>query len=249
MDKEDEESEKLERCIENAADALAKQASEQTAGLKVPLPPEAHQEKLRQEYKKNLQTVLKKLQDGMVSLLTYLIELSKNEPDAMTVEISKNISQMAAIAAVLTERIDDFLALLTADMTFQEIFALTNETLESLYRSAKYIYEHQNYQEAASAFAVLTIINPTHYIFWIGLGNSEYFCQNYEAALIAYAMAAQADPFDPLCHIFSSKCYEEIKDKTLAINALDLAILTMGDNPTYAELKKKVQESKNRLNK
>jgi hypothetical protein len=50
---------------------------------------------------------------------------------------------------------------------------ISNISLRSLYKLARYLYEHQHYEEAGGAFYLLSLINPTHHIFWIGLSLEE----------------------------------------------------------------------------
>ena len=249
---EEEETEKelpedFEHCLELTSEAIARYAAEQTSSMKVPLPPKAHQEKLQEELQKGLLEVFKKLRTGFLRLLEYLVELSVQQPTQETQYVLQQLTQMTAIASVLAERVNDYMKLLENKLTMQEIFGLDEKGIHGLYTAAKYIYEQQNYKEAASAFAVLAIISPSQHTFWVGLGNCEYFCHNFEGALLAYSMAARVDPLDPTPHFFSAKCYEATKEIPLAMNALDLALVAIGDSPDHASWKTRLEQEKIRL--
>jgi type III secretion system low calcium response chaperone LcrH/SycD len=232
-------AERLEECIESASSFLAN-LSEKPANKK---------ENVQKEFTSGLQPIISKMQQGMTLILEFLTSPSSHDPMVFSEEITRELCQIAAIASVMGENPKEYLLLLAKDKTLQDIFGLTQETMERLYQAAKFIYEQQHYQEAAATFAVLSVIDPTNYTFWVGFGNSEYFCHNYQSALVAYAMAAQANPLDPLCHFYSAHCYEALKHKEHAINSLDLAILSIGDKPEFSHWKQKAVEHKQRLSK
>lgn len=131
--------------------------------------------------------------------------------------------------------------------SMQEIYGISDETIEHFYHAAKAIYDRKDYEDAINAFSFLCFLNRKNYAFWIGLGNSEFFCNRFEEALQAYAFAVLADPFEPTPHIQSCFCYEKMGDRELAKNALDLALISMGDNVEHAEMKKNVIEYQKNL--
>lgn len=234
--------EKLEEFLGEAALGLSKLFSLQ------PPPNIPKPQDFKKEFSKELHPSIKRLQRGMTLLLEFLVT-PDTDPHLVSAEFTEQLCQLSAIASVFADHPEQYLTIVSNGKTLQEVFALDDDAVEKLYSAAKYIYEQQHYPEAAASFSVLTLLCPNNHTFWIGLANSEYFCQNYEPALVAYAMAAQANPRDPLCHLFSSHCYEAMGQKRLAINALELALISIGEQDQYASWKQKIQEQKARLEK
>lgn len=230
---------KLEECLERASSTLGHNTFDDAK----------RQEKLTKDLSSSIHPIVQRMQKGMSQILEFLTSPATHDPFLFSEEVTQQLCQIAAIASVMSDNPKEYLILLARDKSLQEIFGLTDETMEKLYQAAKFIYEQQHYQESAAAFSVLSVISPFNHTFWVGYGNSEYFCQNYQAALIAYAMAAQANPHDPMCHFFSAHCYEALRQKDHAINSLELAILTIQDNQAFASWKQKAIEHKQRLSK
>jgi type III secretion system low calcium response chaperone LcrH/SycD len=239
---------KLNESIEKVAETLAYLATQQMAE-KHPQASKQEQESIKKNFSHTLQPIAKRMESGMIKILDLLTGAGGHDLDLFSDEVSEQLCQIAAVASVLAEHPQEYLMLLANDKTLRDVFGITPETLETFYQASKHLYEQQHYSEAAAAFSVLSVINPDNHIFWLGLGNSEYFSHNYEAALVAYAMTAQANPNDPLCHFFSARCYEAMKQKDLAINALELAIIAIGDNTEHAVWKQRAEEHKQRLSR
>ena len=124
---------------------------------------------------------------------------------------------------------------------------MSDDTLEALYQAAKQLYEQQHYHEATALFGILSFFNAKQPIFWIGLGSCEYFCHHYEAALFAYGMAMHANPNDPAPHLYSCRCFEELKQIDNALNALNLALFLIKGDESKNELRKQIEEEKRDL--
>jgi type III secretion system low calcium response chaperone LcrH/SycD len=240
-DTQDEIWDKLQKCLGDAA---------LTLGKLFPKLPSEHVSpfgRLQQKLPQKLHPGIKKLEKGMTLLLEFLVSVDTVDPHALSETFTEQLCQFAAIASVFSDNPEQYLALLASGKTLQEIFGIDDDALENLYKAAKYLYEQQHYAEAAAAFSVLTIISPNNYTFWIGLANSEYFVGHYEPAVVSYAMAIHTNPFDPLCHLFSARCYEALNQKDLALNALELALINMEGRDEYASWSQKVTEHKKRL--
>ncbi len=239
----DELHDKLEECMNDAASLL-----EQLRGAPELMPPSAR-DGLKREFVQGLRPIVQRMQHGMSQILEFLTSSAAQDPISMTEETTQQLCQIAAVASVMSDNPQEYLMMLARDRTLQEIFGLNDETMEKLYQGAKYLYEQQNYFESAAAFSVLCCICPANYTFWMGFGNSEYFCHNYHGALVAYSMAAQANSHDPLCHFFSARCYEALKQKDYAINSLELGLLQIGNQTEFSQWKQKAIEHKQRLSK
>ncbi len=69
-------------------------------------------------------------------------------------------------------------------------------------------------------------------------------CQDYEAAIDAYELAAIADIANPVPYFYLAKCLFAIHDRENALQALDLAIETANDLEKYADLKQQAEVAK-----
>lgn len=118
---------------------------------------------------------------------------------------------------------------------------------ETLYQGAKWLFEQRLFDDAADAFVFLTSLKPDVYAFWLGLGNSEYGRKHFKEALWAYERAGDVQPTDPICHIISSRCYQELGEQQNAINALDKALQVIQGSGNHVALKQKLEQAKNHI--
>lgn len=133
---------------------------------------------------------------------------------------------------------------LAAGKTAQEIMGFSNETMAKFYQAAYLLFEHKRYTDAANAFLFLATLNPHHHDYWLGLGMSTQLCQEYEAAIDAYELAALCDISSPVPYFYLAKCLFAIHDRESALQALDLAIETADELEEYAELKIQAKKAK-----
>lgn len=235
--------------LERQSQALAEQLTEIESGSAQKLLPErVYKERYLQEISSSIDSFKKTIQTGTRILFAALVEIAALHPDAITKEAQDNLARLSKFspskkAQSIIEKIKNEIG----TKNCQEILGISDATIEVFYQAAKYLYEQQRYQDAAAAFQILTLINDKKPLFWLAYGNSEYFCHAYKQALIAYAIAAYIDPFDPTFHLYSCKCYEELQEIDNAINALDLALIAIGSDTTQKELIQKIHEEKKRL--
>lgn len=128
--------------------------------------------------------------------------------------------------------------------TAQEIMGFSNETMAKFYRAAYFLFEHKRYHDSGNAFLFLATLNPHNHEYWLGLGMSTQMCQDYEAAIDAYELAALCDIVSPVPYFYLAKCLFAIHDRESALQALDLAIETANDLEEYAELKQQAEKAK-----
>jgi type III secretion system low calcium response chaperone LcrH/SycD len=133
---------------------------------------------------------------------------------------------------------------LAAGQTAQEILGFSDETMSKFYQAAYLIFEHKRYHDAANAFLFLATLNPHNHEYWLGLGMSTQMCQDYEAAIDAYELAALCNISSPVPYFYLAKCLFAIHDRESALQALDLAIETADEIEEYAELKQQAEMAK-----
>ncbi len=136
---------------------------------------------------------------------------------------------------------------LLAGYTFQEMLNFNDTTMNKFYAKARNLFQSQRYEEASDAFIFLTTLNPHHYAYWIGLGMSDHLSEEYESALIAYAMASLCDPENPFPHYHAAACYQLLNDRENALLALEMVIRCCGDSFEYSDMKNKAIMTKSLL--
>lgn len=233
-----------EEIISSSAEQINKMFFNETP--RSPLVNEKHQkEKLVLEVKNCLINHFNKVEKGAAHIFTKLIELSSNDPSLFSEKIGTEIMNFGVKTGTLINENESFLKDLEDNKSLKEIFGLSNETMAAFYKAAAEIYREKRYQDAAEALSVLVILDPDTYVFWFGLGNAEYFCHQYERALIAYGMAINLKPEEPLNYIFSTNCYEAIHDYNNAMHAIDDALQIMeNDQVKHKDTIFKITEQK-----
>ena len=243
-----ENQEEFTRVIESILAALVPALTDAVVDIQKPVL-ETDKDKLKQVVGLDFIAFTKRLASGSKHICDALFELSKTQSDLhISIEGAvKDFLKMTTFFGNIHLNSKPYVNGIIQNKTIQEICGISPATIEALYQAAKYLYEQQDYQEASDAFGILVFLNSQTHLFWLGLGNSEFFCNHYQAALTAYAFAMRADPFDPHCHIYSCKCYEALGQIDQAINALDLALIAISDNKKYEALKPPLAAEKMRL--
>lgn len=131
--------------------------------------------------------------------------------------------------------------------TFQDMLNFSDSTMDQFYSKARHLFQIQRYEDASNAFVFLTTLNPYHYAYWIGLGMSDHLLQEYENALIAYAMASLCDPENPFPHYHAAACYQLTNDRENALLALEMVIRCCGNTFGFADMKSKAISAKSML--
>ncbi len=149
---------KLQECLESAANTLANLAAKQT--LHKPLFAK-NPASLQKEISHTLQPIVQRMEKGMSKILELLVTARGEEAEMFSEKLTEQLCQIAAIASVLAENPQQHFLLLSHGKTLQDVFGVTDDTLETLYQAAKELYEQQHYGEAAAAFSVLSVISPS----------------------------------------------------------------------------------------
>ena len=131
--------------------------------------------------------------------------------------------------------------------TGQDILEFSEEVMSQFYKSAYELFENKDYEESCDAFLFLILLNPNKYEYWLGFGMGTQMCHHYEAAIDAYEMAALIDIASPVPYFYLAKCLFAIHDRESALQALNLAIETAGDQEEFQDLKHQANLAKNIL--
>src|SRR5262249_30936875 len=91
------------------------------------------------------------------------------------------------------------------------------------------------YDQSSAVYGFLAFIDPSEPVYWMGMGNSEYFCQRFDKALKAYEVVAELDPDNLHCHFYSSHCHQELNHIDDAIESVEKANEVIKRNPGLKE--------------
>lgn len=189
---------------------------------------------------KGLDGIFHKIERSIRSIAELLSDLTTSLPDVKVPELVHALGDMVAVASVVLSQSGPSLHVMAQGETLQGVLGLTDETIQSLYKLTCYLYEQQHYEEASGCFFLLTLLNPSCYEFWLGLGNCEYLLGKYVEALLPYSMALEARQDDPLCHILNAKCHMALGNYPLARACLMMAEIS----PVALEDVEKVKRQK-----
>lgn len=208
---------------------------------------QSQKQKAQYEVASDLRYFAERIATGLKEIDQIKDKLAPFEPHVFTPEVLEAIHALCreekGLQTVALESLQDK----QQKKAIKDILGISAQVVRALYRSGAEIYNEKRYQEAAAAFTVITLMEIPAHDAWIALGNSEYYCQHYQSALIAYAMAAWSDPSNPVSHFYSAHCYEALREYDNAINAVDIALFVLKDNPKYSDWEKKAKDLKQRL--
>lgn len=234
----------LRKMLEKIAEQLKDLAP---PGFRVPTPAKPALDADVQRMEKSLLSIYHKMERGMHKLVDLLHELPHAGGEKQDPQLVQAVADMITVASVVIGQFKPALHLMAQGEPIQEILGISTLSLQSLYKLSSYLYEHQHYEEACGAFYLLSLINPSYHIFWIGLGNCEYFLRRYEEALLAYTFAAQTNPNDPSCQLLMAKCQMALGNYAAATAYLSLAELSISHAPGSERVKKQAEALRNDL--
>lgn len=172
------------------------------------LPKKVLFERFLKELQEEFANYRKQQTAGATALSQSLKSIQEESPSACTDEIIQEINNLSSI---LEQDKTTLSTHLEAGNTLQDLAKISDEAMELLFLAAKRLFNNGQYEESRDAFAFLTSLNHTKYLFWLGLGYSEYRLQNFQKALDALTLACEANPDDALSKSTLSRCYMETK--------------------------------------
>ena len=192
-----------------------------------------------------LLVIYAKMEKGMRSLVNMIQDPAVLQAMGSEPRVIKALGEMMAVAAAVTNHLEPSLRSLAAGESLQSILQISDETLQSLYFLSRYLYEHQQYEEACGAFYLLSVINPSYTTFWIGLGNCEYLLQRYQEALSSYSFASQVESSNPTPQILAARCHLALGNLAAATACISIAELSCTDLASLAKVKKQAEQVRN----
>lgn len=126
----------------------------------------------------------------------------------------------------------------------QDLMGFSQEVMDLYYVKASKLCESANYTQAVSAFLFLTVMNPEHYDYWLGLGVAKQHCHDYEGAIDAFELAAVSALENPEPYFHLAHCFFAIHDREASMQAINLALEYSEDISAYDDLHRKAMAAR-----
>jgi tetratricopeptide (TPR) repeat protein len=181
---------------------------------------------LDQDMKKveqGLFSIFQKIERSLRSIMKLLFDPTTMPPGIKIPELIQALTNMAVVASSVLVDSGRAIKLMSQGETLQGVLELSDDTIQSLYALTGYLYEQQHYEEASGVFFLLSLLNPSCYEFWVGLGNCEYILGRYVEALLPYSMALEVRHDDALVHILNARCHIALGNHAVARACLMMA--------------------------
>jgi tetratricopeptide (TPR) repeat protein len=117
--------------------------------------------------------------------------------------------------------------------SLQEVFPVSDATIERFYQCGCRLHQDARYQEAADVFFVISTIDYRRHNAWLALGLAEKALASWEPALTAFSMAALTNIQDPLSFIHSAECYIALGEKVDAEDCIQAALELLSNQPAH----------------
>ena len=128
--------------------------------------------------------------------------------------------------------------------SIQQIMGLGLADLNQVSDLAVSYYEKKEYDNARDLYLLLTTLRPDESDFWFGLGSTEQMSGHYDSAVMAYTMAGDLYPDNPMIYLYSANCLRLLDRKTEAIAVLDALIEGLGSENVFIEVTDRAEELK-----
>ncbi len=92
-------------------------------------------------------------------------------------------------------------------LSFQDIFPISDTTVEHFYQCGYRLHQNAQYQEAADVFFVMSSMDYRRHNVWMALGLAEKALNHWDLALTAFSMAILTNMQEPMAFLHSAACY------------------------------------------
>ena len=141
----------------------------------------------------------------------------------------------------LFRRAEDIAARLAGGATLRDVADIGDDELEAVYAAAHGQFAARKYDKAADLFKFLCLYDHTEPRWFYGLGVVQQEKKDYAGAISAYGVATILDVDDPRPQIQAGYCLMAMNRWPEAESALEGAILTCGDDPASAGIRKQAE--------
>jgi hypothetical protein len=130
-----------------------------------------------------------------------------------------------------------------------ERFGVSEATMSAFYEAGARLFKKHEYENAANAFFILTMLDYRRYNAWLSFGLSEQQSGNLEAALYGYAMASVHAANSPFPYIYSAECAIKMGQKEQAEKCLSMSeeVLSLGHHDGRGHLADYIAKIRNQI--
>jgi len=210
--------------------------------IEKPSPFPTNKKVVARELEEKIFSLRQKCQDGLQHILD---QIGHKEP-----EKAQEISQLLheKFDSILTHSMFTFVVLkVVSGQSWREAFSISTDLVDTLYESAKTIFEEGLFQEAASCFTFLSWFDSKEYSFWMALGHSHFHSAEHLLAIKAYVIASQTCPEEAWPHLYSALCFEALGNPEEAAISIQEGIEKAkqhGDKKLILDLQQKLKSYK-----
>lgn len=130
-------------------------------------------------------------------------------------------------------------------LSYQELFSISNETVEKFYEIGLNLFEHEKYQDAADVFFLLNTLDGRRYNVWIAQGLAEKNLESWESAVEAFSRAHVFNKEAPGPLLHSAECYLALGRKSDAKECIENVLEVVKDK--HDEVATFIRDSANEL--
>lgn len=204
----------------------------------------SRREAIQTALKQNTESIKVKITDGLTACLMAL----KQHPE-LSSHAASVIKELKKCFSVIKNRkqLDVLSQTILQNSSWKKQLGISDECMLALYQSARWLFEQDDFQQAENAFFAICSIDPSQFVFWVGLGHACFHNAHYQQAIEAYAMSAALHNENAWPHIWAANCFESEGDFLHAKMALEEALsLAKRERPLQVEfvdsIKQKIQK-------
>ena len=119
----------------------------------------------------------------------------------------------------------DVLSWMAQGGTFKDMKHLSQHQLGVIYKMAYSRFNSGQYREAVTIFRHLCLMDHTRSLYFLGLGMSFFELSRFDLAIAALEHGKKLDKGDPRASLMMGKCFKEVGQTELAIQALSESLL------------------------
>ncbi len=134
-------------------------------------------------------------------------------------------------------------------LSFQDIFPISDTTIEHFYQCGYRLHQNAQYQEAADVFFVMSSMDYRRHNVWMALGLAEKALRHWDLALTAFSMAILTNMQEPLAFLHSAACYIALGKNIDAQECLQAASELLQKSTDTTEQTKQMREYATALRK
>ena len=211
----------FEKLVHESAEALSKVIAQEQAPEKNLLPAAVREKKIQQEIEAHTKSMQKKMEEGLKACL-----LSLGQCQNLPMKKEAVVEELKGCFAKIDspEALAELGKAALTNTSWKAHLAISDNCMESLYQSAKALFDAKSYDDAEKAFFVLCALDPTIFAYWVGFGHTSFHQNNYQQAVNGYGMASTLNPEDIWPHIWAGNSFEKQGERDYAKMALGEAL-------------------------